>query len=137
MRDLQELALGMFESQGFDSVTVEDVAASGGVSASTIYRYFGTKERLITWDETDNDLEADVRKLLPAIPIGPDSVLPERLSVTLDAAGYGGILYVTSEPGEGPAAERVDIHVITVPEAPKVDGSAGSHHMCQPMRTAA
>ncbi len=70
MRDLQDLALDMFESQGFDSVTVEDVAASGGVSASTIYRYFGTKERLITWDETDNDLEASLtRNLLRSPPV--------------------------------------------------------------------
>ena len=70
MRELQELALDMFEADGFDSVTVDNIAAAGGVSASTIYRYFGTKERLVTWEETDPALTKDlVRRLATTPPI--------------------------------------------------------------------
>ncbi len=45
--------MDMFESDGFDTTTIEDVAGSSGVSASTIYRHFSTKENLVLWDERD------------------------------------------------------------------------------------
>lgn len=53
MLDIQDVALGLFESEGYRSVSVEQVAAAAGVSASTIYRYFGTKEQLVVWDHID------------------------------------------------------------------------------------
>ena len=56
MRELQAWALELFTREGFDEVTVEDIAAAGGVSPSTIYRYFGTKERLVVWDANDRDI---------------------------------------------------------------------------------
>ena len=64
MRELQELALGLFIERGFDSVTVEDVGAAGGVSSSTIYRYFRTKEGLVVWDETDRDITIELTRRL-------------------------------------------------------------------------
>jgi AcrR family transcriptional regulator len=70
MRELQNLALDMFEAKGFDTVTVEEIADAGGVSASTIYRYFGTKEHIVTWDETDQALTTElIRRLTGAPPI--------------------------------------------------------------------
>ncbi|MGB0953466.1 MAG: TetR family transcriptional regulator [Planctomycetota bacterium] len=57
MRRLQVVALNLFEERGFDDVTMQDVAQTGGVSESTLYRYFGTKEALILWDEFDPDAE--------------------------------------------------------------------------------
>ncbi len=68
MAEIQNLALDMFGSDGFDAVTVEDIAATSGVSPSTVYRYFGTKERIVTWDETDQALTADLVKNLKASP---------------------------------------------------------------------
>ncbi|MFK5955142.1 MAG: TetR family transcriptional regulator [Planctomycetota bacterium] len=56
-RRLQVVALSLFEEKGFDDVTMQDVATEGGVSESTLYRYFGTKESLVVWDEYDLDLE--------------------------------------------------------------------------------
>ena len=64
MRELQQLALDMFTREGFEAVTVEDLAAAGGVSPSTIYRYFGTKERLVVWDETDRDITIELTRRL-------------------------------------------------------------------------
>ncbi len=64
------LALDLFEADGFDAVTIDDVAAAGGVSASTIYRYFGTKEGLVVWDETDAGLEEELsRRLTETAPV--------------------------------------------------------------------
>lgn len=64
MRELQELALDLFVEGGFDAVTVEDIATAGSVSPSTIYRYFGTKERLVVWDETDRDITVELTRRL-------------------------------------------------------------------------
>ncbi|OHV27087.1 transcriptional regulator [Parafrankia soli] len=41
---LAEVALDLFRRDGFDNVTINDIAAAAGVSRSTVLRYFGTKE---------------------------------------------------------------------------------------------
>jgi AcrR family transcriptional regulator len=53
MRRIQTAALEQFEQHGFDEVTIEHIASHCEVSPSTIYRYFGTKEALVIWDEYD------------------------------------------------------------------------------------
>jgi AcrR family transcriptional regulator len=53
MRRIQTVALELFEEHGFDEVTIEQIATRCEVSPSTIYRYFGTKEMLVIWDEYD------------------------------------------------------------------------------------
>ncbi|MBB3049473.1 AcrR family transcriptional regulator [Prauserella isguenensis] len=56
MRHIQDTALRLFAEHGFTSVTIERVADEAEVSPSTVYRYFGTKEQLVLYDETDPDL---------------------------------------------------------------------------------
>lgn len=41
---LAEVALELFHRDGFDNVTINDIAAAAGVSRSTVLRHFGTKE---------------------------------------------------------------------------------------------
>lgn len=53
MREIQDTALRLFEANDYRSVSVERVAAAAGVSPSTVYRYFGTKEMLVVWDDFD------------------------------------------------------------------------------------
>ena len=53
MRHIQDVALDLMEARGFDGVTLQDVAEAAGVSPSTIYRYFDTKEHVVLWDEHD------------------------------------------------------------------------------------
>lgn len=53
MRRIQDVALDLFETEGFGAVTIERIAASADVSPSSVYRYFGTKEQLVLWDEYD------------------------------------------------------------------------------------
>lgn len=53
MRHIQGVALDLFDEHGYVRVTVEQVAAAADVSPSSVYRYFGTKERLVLHDEYD------------------------------------------------------------------------------------
>ncbi|MGA9598513.1 MAG: helix-turn-helix domain-containing protein, partial [Acidimicrobiia bacterium] len=41
---IQAAALTLFEDQGYDNTTVEQIAAVAEVSPSTVYRYFTTKD---------------------------------------------------------------------------------------------
>ncbi len=89
MRELQSLALDLFSERGFDAVTVEEIAAAGGVSPSTVYRYFKTKEQLVTWDEADRDVTAELTKRLgkqPPVAAFRDSLIAAFSEAeTLDA----------------------------------------------------
>lgn len=53
MHEIQGIALDLFEDRGYRNVSVENVASAAGVSPSTVYRYFGTKEMLVVWDDID------------------------------------------------------------------------------------
>lgn len=61
MHRIQSVALDLFDAQGFDGVTVEQIAQLAEASPSSVYRYFGTKEQLVLWDEWDPQMERLVR----------------------------------------------------------------------------
>lgn len=42
--EIARQALSLFVAHGFDAVTVDDIAASAGISRRTFFRYFDTKE---------------------------------------------------------------------------------------------
>jgi|tagenome__1003787_1003787.scaffolds.fasta_scaffold19885670_1 AcrR family transcriptional regulator len=44
---IEQVALELFRSRGFDRVTVEDVCLQAGVAPATFYRYFGSKEEVV------------------------------------------------------------------------------------------
>ncbi|MEU0236226.1 TetR family transcriptional regulator [Nocardiopsis sp. NPDC006198] len=44
LSEIENAALDLFERQGFENTTVEHIAAAAGVSTSTFFRYFPTKE---------------------------------------------------------------------------------------------
>ncbi|WP_199037340.1 TetR/AcrR family transcriptional regulator [Glycomyces salinus] len=50
---MQGEAMRLFEEQGYDETTIEQIAAAAGVSPSTFYRYFPTKEDVVVQDEYD------------------------------------------------------------------------------------
>jgi AcrR family transcriptional regulator len=53
MLRVQDVALGLFEDRGYDSVSIEEIAQEAAVGVATVYRHFGTKERIVLWDEYD------------------------------------------------------------------------------------
>ena len=50
---IQEAALRLFRAQGYESTTVEQIAAAAEVSPSTYFRYFPTKEDVVIHDALD------------------------------------------------------------------------------------
>lgn len=66
MRRAQDAALRLFRAHGFNAVTVEQVAQAAGVAPVSLYRWFGTKEGLVLWDDYDPELFAAITARLEA-----------------------------------------------------------------------
>ncbi len=55
MRRVQNTALDLFDEHGYARVTIEQIAEVAEVSASSVYRYFGTKEGVLLWNPHHED----------------------------------------------------------------------------------
>jgi mycofactocin system transcriptional regulator len=55
-RELRLIALRLFAEHGFDSTTIEQVAAEAGVSERTFFRYFTSKASVL-WSEFETEVE--------------------------------------------------------------------------------
>lgn len=68
---ISSVAIDLFMSQGFDEVSVDDVAAAAGIARRTLFRYYPSKNAL-PWGDFDAHLE-HMRELLadlePGVPI--------------------------------------------------------------------
>ncbi len=53
--DVARAAFGLFDRQGFDETTVDEIAAAVGISRRTFFRYFESK-RDVVWGEFDVEL---------------------------------------------------------------------------------
>ncbi|MFC8132125.1 TetR/AcrR family transcriptional regulator [Streptomyces sp. NPDC057302] len=58
---IRDATYGLIEEQGYDATTVEQIAEAAEVSASTVFRYFPTKEDIVLTDEYDPLLEDELR----------------------------------------------------------------------------
>ena len=67
-RVLELIALDLFNEQGFDATTVEQISERAGVSRRTFFRYFDSKAAVL-WSEFDHEVETLHRLLTEA----PDS----------------------------------------------------------------
>lgn len=93
---LQRVALELFESRGFDEVTVEEVARAAGVSHMTFYRHFPTKESVVLDDPFDPAIGEAVARQDPTSP-----------TVTRVAAGILQAWDTTAAPHEDEVRARL------------------------------
>ena len=92
----EELARGAFPQfcdQGFEKVTLDDLAAAAGVSRSTFLRYFGSKEEVVLF--TFDPLGEAMVEALRARPEGEEDWAALRRA--LDPA----VAHLTRGPAEG------------------------------------
>ena len=81
--EVEAVALRLFAEQGFDRVTVDDIAEAVGISARTFYRYFATKDAVL---QVQIDRRSDaLRAELDARPVheAPLESLRAALHVTV------------------------------------------------------
>lgn len=80
-RAIQEIALDLFEKQGYEATTVEQIAAAAEISPSTFFNYFPSKEDVVAFDEYDPILY----EVLASRPAGEPAIEKVR-HMMLDAA---------------------------------------------------
>ncbi|MCT2587109.1 TetR/AcrR family transcriptional regulator [Actinophytocola gossypii] len=66
---IQQHAIRLFREQGYAATTVEQIAEAAEVSASTVFRYFPTKEELVTTDLVDPMIFAAFRVQPPELSL--------------------------------------------------------------------
>lgn len=65
-RAIRDAAMGLFDDQGFEATTVEQIAEAAGVSRATFFNYFGSKEAVVF--EQDPTAREDWKALMEARP---------------------------------------------------------------------
>ncbi|SOR83527.1 MULTISPECIES: TetR/AcrR family transcriptional regulator [Streptomyces] len=117
---IQQEALRLFRDQGYEATTIEQIAEAAEVSASTVFRYFATKEDLVVSDDETFFVQA-FRAQPPELP--PVQAMRRALYSTLEG------LSAT----EMSTQRDRDILMVTVPEL----WSASLGNVKQTLRTLA
>jgi TetR/AcrR family transcriptional regulator, regulator of mycofactocin system len=87
--ELEQVAFGLFERQGFEGTTVGDIARAAGIGRRTFFRYFASKND-VPWGGFEERLER-MRARLAGCP--PQTPLAEAIRlgvITFHEAGPGG-----------------------------------------------
>jgi len=77
--ELERIAFSLFEQQGFDQTTVDDIARAAGIGRRTFFRYFQSKND-VPWGAFERELER-MRVRLAATPA--DMPLMDALRVAI------------------------------------------------------
>ncbi len=98
------MAFDLFERQGFEQTTVDDIALAAGIGRRTFFRYFDSKTE-IPWGDFDAELTR-MRQRLAAAP--PDAAL-------MDAIRQAIVDFNRMPAGQQPAHRRRMTFILGVP----------------------
>jgi AcrR family transcriptional regulator len=102
-----EISLRLFESRGFDAVTMDEIATASSVGRRTLFRYFPSKSDLV-WASADDFLGP---LLSLAAPLAPKSA---SLAVIVDEL-FAPVLMMLDDPAIASLARR---RLALIAEAP-------------------
>jgi len=77
--ELEQAAFALFERNGFDETTVDDIASAAGIGRRTFFRYFPSKND-VPWGAFDSELD---RMRVTLKDFAPDVSLMEALRLAL------------------------------------------------------
>jgi mycofactocin system transcriptional regulator len=77
--EIEHIALDLFTDRGFDTTTVDDIAAAAGIGRRTVFRYYASKND-IPWGAFDEQLDR-MRGTLDTLPGGLTVLAGVRLAV--------------------------------------------------------
>src|ERR1700758_3754790 len=77
--ELEQVAFALFDAQGFEATTVDDIAAAAGIGRRTFFRYFPSKND-VPWGAFDRELDR-MRVLLK--DFAPEMPLMEAVRLAL------------------------------------------------------
>ena len=81
---LEDAALELFATKGFDHTTVDEIADACNVSRRTFFRYFASKEDIFSGDKDEHD--AQMFELIAARPADEPALVSLRVAVLAMAA---------------------------------------------------
>jgi AcrR family transcriptional regulator len=119
---LISIARRLFAAKGFESVTVEEIAAKADVSKPVVYEHFGGKEGLyaVIVDREMNDLLLAISEAL-----APTDVEPLNARILLERAAMALFNYIEADPDgfrilvrDAPTMREVDSSTITIQHSP-------------------
>ncbi|TVZ06968.1 mycofactocin system transcriptional regulator [Trebonia kvetii] len=113
-RELRLIALRLFAEDGFESTTIEQIAAEAGVSERTFFRYFTTKASVL-WAEFETEVET-IRAALASVP--DDVPMMDAIRNAVGAANH----YHADDVPE----MRMRMHLIAT--VPALSFSAAEHY---------
>lgn len=87
---LVEAAVHLFETQGFDQTTVDDIVSRVRVSPSTFFRYFGSKEDVVFADTVSRMTRVEAALQAPTAVDDPLSAA--QRAITEETVGLVGML---------------------------------------------
>lgn len=113
-RAIELVALRLFDEQGFEATTVDQISEAAGVSRRTFFRYFETKADVL-WAEFDHEVTS-LHALLAAAP--PEQSVGAAIRSAILAANHYGV--------EDVAELRTRMRVIG--SVPALAGGANVHY---------
>ena len=102
--ELEQVAFDLFDRQGFEQTTVEDIASAAGIGRRTFFRYFASKNE-VPW----GDFDAELGRMRDGLAAAPAT------APLMDAIRVAVVDFNRMPAGQWPAHRRRMMFILGVP----------------------